>query len=156
MASVGDNKTSFRKVDVDEYTEEKFKEDDDEQKQANDELLAGLNETEIQTMLNQGKNIDALLYILNRTQISKNPAVKAKTLQLALKVMLSFKSSEIDLALGQLDAPQHFDLLMKYIYKGFEVPSEVSSAHLLTWHEKVFAIGGVGCIMRVLVDRKRF
>ena len=53
MAAVGDNKTSFRKVDVDEFTEEKFKEDEDEQKQNSDELLAGLNESEIQTLLNQ-------------------------------------------------------------------------------------------------------
>ena len=29
------------------------------------------------------------------------------------------------------------DLLMKYIYKGFENPSEGSSGVLLAWHEKV-------------------
>lgn len=44
---------------------------------------------------------------------------------------------------------------MKYIYRGFEQPSDGSSGHLLTWHEKVFAKGGVGSIVRVLTDKKR-
>ena len=47
------------------------------------------------------------------------------------------------------------DVLMKYIYRGFEKPSEKSSNVLLLWHEKVYNIGGVGCIVRVLTDRKR-
>ena len=44
---------------------------------------------------------------------------------------------------------------MKYIYRGFEIPSEGSSGNLLTWHEKVFARGGVGSIVRVLSDTNR-
>ena len=47
------------------------------------------------------------------------------------------------------------DVLMKYIYRGFEIPSEGSSGHLLQWHEKTFAKCGVGSIVRVLSDTNR-
>ncbi|KAK2514994.1 hypothetical protein Q9233_014606, partial [Columba guinea] len=52
-----------------------------------------------------------------------------------LKVLTSFKSSEIEQAVNSLDR-NGIDLLMKYIYKGFEKPTENSSAILLQWHEK--------------------
>jgi hypothetical protein len=57
-------------------------------------------------------------------------------LSLVLKVLLSFKSSDIENAVRTLDQPK-LDTLMKYIYRGFEFPSEGSSALLLLWHEKV-------------------
>ena len=59
-----------------------------------------------------------------------------RALQLVLRVMLSFKTSEVDPCVKSLDQ-QKLDTLMKYIYRGFECPSEGSSAQLLTWHEKV-------------------
>jgi actin related protein 2/3 complex subunit 5 len=51
-------------------------------------------------------------------------------------VLQSFKSAEIEDAVKSLDQ-NSIDTLMKYIYRGFEVPSEGSSALLLTWFEKV-------------------
>ncbi|KAJ7405965.1 Actin-related protein 2/3 complex subunit 5 [Willisornis vidua] len=54
-----------------------------------------------------------------------------------LKVLTSFKSSEIEQAVNSLDR-NGVDLLMKYIYKGFEKPTENSSAILLQWHEKCY------------------
>lgn len=60
-----------------------------------------------------------------------------------LKVLTSFKSSEIEQAVNSLDR-NGVDLLMKYIYKGFEKPTENSSAILLQWHEKVRAGGTLG------------
>jgi len=53
-----------------------------------------------------------------------------------MRVLLSFKSSDIEGAVRTLDQ-NRLDTLMKYIYRGFEFPSEGSSAQLLTWHEKV-------------------
>lgn len=76
-------------------------------------------------------------------------------LTLTINVLLSIKSSQIDQAVEALEQNDLLDVLMKYIYRGFEIPSEGSSGHLLQWHEKVFAKGGVGCIVRVLSDRNR-
>ena len=68
--------------------------------------------------------------------------------------MLSVTKTQIDGIIGTLSQDQ-IDVLMKYIYKGFEKPSEKSSQVLLSWHEKAYNIGGVGSIVRVLTDRKR-
>lgn len=57
-----------------------------------------------------------------------------------LKVLISFKANDIEKAVQSLDK-NGVDLLMKYIYKGFESPSDNSSAVLLQWHEKVSAWG---------------
>lgn len=53
-----------------------------------------------------------------------------------VKVLSSFKTSDIEKAVASLDRAG-VDLLMKYIYRGFEKPSDNSSAVLLQWHEKV-------------------
>lgn len=76
-------------------------------------------------------------------------------LNITLRVLLSIKSSQMDQAVETLDQNDLLDVLMKYIYRGFEIPSEGSSGHLLQWHEKAFAKGGVGCIVRVLSDTNR-
>ena len=55
---------------------------------------------------------------------------------MVIDVLLAFKTSEIEQGVKSLDATT-LDILMKYIYRGFEVPTEGSSAVLLTWHEKV-------------------
>uniref|UniRef100_A0A673VZF4 Actin-related protein 2/3 complex subunit 5 n=1 Tax=Salmo trutta TaxID=8032 RepID=A0A673VZF4_SALTR len=64
---------------------------------------------------------------------------------LVLKVLSSFKSSIIEHGVQSLDKDR-VDLLMKYIYKGLETPSDNSSAAL--------SAGGVECIFRVLTARK--
>lgn len=70
------------------------------------------------------------------------------------KVLLNIKSNQIDDCLAQLDRDL-IDVLMKYIYRGFEIPSKDSSSHLLLWHEKVYSINGIGSIVRVFTDSKR-
>lgn len=75
-------------------------------------------------------------------------------LTLTLRVLLAIKPSQIEDAVQSLEI-ELIDVLMKYVYKGFESPSEGSSGHLLVWHEKAYNIGGLGSIVRVLADTKR-
>ncbi|NXO93072.1 ARP5L protein, partial [Certhia brachydactyla] len=84
---------------------------------------------------------------------TRSQAMKEQAQGTMLKVLTSFKSSEIEQAVNSLDR-NGVDLLMKYIYKGFEKPTENSSAILLQWHEKALAVGGLGSIIRVLTARK--
>lgn len=61
--------------------------------------------------------------------------MQRQALDICLRVLMSFKSNEIEGAIKQLE-PQEVDMLMKYIYRGFE-NADGSNAQLLTWHEKV-------------------
>ncbi|XP_026469042.1 actin-related protein 2/3 complex subunit 5-like [Ctenocephalides felis] len=141
--------SAFRKIDVDQYNEDNFKEEEPESAQI------GPDENEINTFLNQGRNIDALKSVLQNAPLGcKSQQVKDAALNLTLRVLLSIKSSQIEEAVSALDIAL-IDILMKYVYRGFEIPSEGSSGHLLQWHERAYAIGGVGSIIRVLSDTKR-
>ncbi|XP_030063245.1 actin-related protein 2/3 complex subunit 5-like protein [Microcaecilia unicolor] len=139
----------FRKVDIDEYDENKFVDDQEEAAEQQ-----GPDEGEVDSMLRQGDMLRAFHAALRNSPVNtKNQAVKERTQGVVLKVLTSFKSSEIEQAVRTLDR-NGIDLLMKYIYKGFEKPTENSSAILLLWHEKVLAYGGLGSIVRVLTARK--
>ncbi|XP_042612217.1 actin-related protein 2/3 complex subunit 5-like protein isoform X2 [Cyprinus carpio] len=139
----------FRKVDIDEFDENQFVDDHDE---AADQQ--GPDAVEIDNLIRQGDMMAALHIALRNPPVnSKNPAIKERAQAVVLKVLTSFKSSDIEPAVKSLDK-NGVDLLMKYIYKGFERPTENSSAILLQWHEKAFAVGGLGSIVRVLTARK--
>jgi len=141
---------AFRKVDVDQYSEENYVED-----AGADDEVSGPNDAELQGMLAKNRNADALLYVLSSAPLnSKNQSVKDRAVQSVMKVLLSFKAAEIDAAIAGLNTGK-LDVLMKYIYRGFETPSEGSSAQLLVWHDRVFAVAGLGSIVRTLTDRKR-
>ncbi|XP_064457534.1 actin-related protein 2/3 complex subunit 5-like [Ornithodoros turicata] len=144
--------SAFRKIDIDQYNENNYKEEESLDAQS---PPGGLDEQEVNQLLNQGKNLDALKIILKTAPIgSKCQTVKDAACALAMRALLGIKASDIEKSVGALDRDS-IDVLMKYIYKGFEMPNEGSSGHLLAWHEKAYAAGGVGCIIRVMTDRKR-
>uniref|UniRef100_A0A8C2UDY9 Actin-related protein 2/3 complex subunit 5 n=1 Tax=Coturnix japonica TaxID=93934 RepID=A0A8C2UDY9_COTJA len=135
----------FRRVDVDEYDENKFVDEED-----GGDGQAGPDEGEVDSW----NMMAALQAALKNPPINtKNQAVKDRAESIVLKVLISFKANDIEKAVQSLDK-NGVDLLMKYIYKGFESPSDNSSAVLLQWHEKALAAGGVGSIVRVLTARK--
>ncbi|XP_013112634.1 actin-related protein 2/3 complex subunit 5 [Stomoxys calcitrans] len=143
--------SAFRKIDVDQYNEDNFKEDE-----ADSVANLVIDENEITNLLTQGKCIEALVSVLQNAPLRcKQQHVKDHALNITLRVLLSIKASQMDQAVETLEQIDLLDVLMKYIYRGFEIPSEGSSGHLLQWHEKVFAKGGVGCICRVLADTNR-
>ncbi|XP_049687601.1 actin-related protein 2/3 complex subunit 5-like protein [Harpia harpyja] len=140
----------FRRLDIDQYDENRFVEEPDEAAAAA-ETDAG---PEVEALLRQGDALRAFHSALRSSPVnSKNQAMKEQAQGTMLKVLTSFKSSEIEQAVNSLDR-NGIDLLMKYIYKGFEKPTENSSAILLQWHEKALAVGGLGSIVRVLTARK--
>lgn len=150
--SINTSSSAFRKIDVDQYNEDNFGEEDQGELQS---PPVGPDESEVTALLNQGKTVDALKTVLRNAPLaSKNPQVKDNAYNLTMKVLLFIKGSQIEEAVNALDRDL-VDVLMKYIYRGFETPSEGSSGHLLLWHEKAYSVGGVGSIVRVLTDSKR-
>ncbi|KAM5300407.1 actin-related protein 2/3 complex subunit 5-like protein isoform 1-T1 [Ctenodactylus gundi] len=147
----------FRRVDIDEFDENKFVDEQEEAAAAAGE--PGPDPNEVDGLLRQypsrrGDMLRAFHAALRNSPVNtKNQAVKERAQGVVLKVLTNFKSSEIEQAVQSLDR-NGIDLLMKYIYKGFEKPTENSSAVLLQWHEKALAVGGLGSIIRVLTARK--
>ena len=133
----------FRKIDIDQYGDNVFSDDVNSL-----EPPSPTDETEIKRLLESGKKAEAV-----RSLLSCSPFNQVNR-DLMLQLLMSVKSSEMDRVIEGLE-PELIDRLMKYIYKGFETPSEGSSGHLLIWHDKVFAVGGVGSVVRVITDKKR-
>ena len=59
-----------------------------------------------------------------------------RAVQSVMKVLMAYKASDIDTAVKALDQTKQ-DMLMKYIYRGFELSSDGYGAQLLVWHDKV-------------------
>lgn len=101
---------------------------------------------------------ETLLNNISQKLSSGNFATIIKELCQARPVNIDFASTVVDQMIGcknideivsKLDSDQ-IDLLMKYVYKGFELDK---GGNLLQWHDKLVQIGGLGSIVRVLTDK---
>lgn len=140
--------TNFRKVNVDDLDEDRFQDD-----AAETQETVGPSEGAVQELLNGKKNTDALKLVLKDPPYNAGAKEKSRLLALLLRVLSQYKSNDVEGTVKQL-SPEELDILLKFIYKGFSEPSDSSCGSLLSWHEKVVSVGGVGSIMRVLTDRK--
>ena len=149
------NSNVFRTLDVDKYSEDIYKDEQDVAETPGTVKEVGdIADTLVESLLAEGKAGEALSRVLTTTGLGiKNKETREANLGAAMRVMMSIKTSQIEGAVAELDN-ENRDILMKIIYRGFENPSEGSSGQLLVWHEKVFAVSGVGSIVRVMTDKK--
>ncbi|KRX79611.1 Ubiquitin fusion degradation protein 1 -like protein [Trichinella sp. T6] len=137
--------TSFRNIDVDVQNEEIFGDEADVET-----AYVGPNESAINNLLHNNRLSEALQACLKNPPFrSKTQESKDKCTQLVIRVLCSFKQSDVQKAVNNLDVDQ-LDILMKYIYKGFEFGQDGSSPALLFWHKIVFGKAGDGAIMRAV------
>ncbi|CAF2916678.1 unnamed protein product [Rotaria sp. Silwood2] len=112
------------------------------------------DENEWKRLIDDMKYVNALEYVLQNAPVrAKDPEKKKKAATMALSTMMKIKPNDIASAVNSIPVPLR-DTLMKYVYKGFASPKDYSSSALLTWHEKVLAVTGLGSIVRVLTDRR--
>ncbi|GAA5955739.1 hypothetical protein JCM3765_001836 [Sporobolomyces pararoseus] len=71
-----------------------------------------------------------------------------------LSVLNSSRSTDIP-NLVQTLTPSEQVTLMKYLYKAMENLGDSSGNAVLGWHEKLVEVAGIGCIVRVMTDRRR-
>ena len=149
MSKATENR-AFRTVDVDLYNEDNYKEEVDPEVSTD-----ALDFNQLNSLLNSNKNVEALKQFLSSSPVGvKDPDTKTKIRDLAQRILLAVKKEEMEPAVSKMDKDT-LDVLMKFIYAGFESPVEGSSGHLLVWHDKVFAASGVGSVVRVLADKRR-
>lgn len=110
------------------------------------------SDDQVLRLIQSNKQSDAIrLVIKNFNHANRKHPNREQASQLMMRIFLSVKSSEIESIVNSLDLDE-IDVLMRYIYHGFEHPTEGSSAYLLTWHDKACNRGGVGSIVRVLTE----
>ncbi|KAJ3071428.1 hypothetical protein HDU98_005357 [Podochytrium sp. JEL0797] len=76
-----------------------------------------------------------------------------RNLQIVMEALLAPRSMDIPAIVKQLP-PAQLDTLMKFVYRGMASPEAFNSAVMLSWHEKVTEVTGLGSIIRVLTDRQ--
>ncbi|TPX51450.1 hypothetical protein SeMB42_g00784 [Synchytrium endobioticum] len=150
---------SHRKIDVDAYDEDEFVEED-AQLQASLPSSAEVDGTvnaragDVRNLLARGDIAGAVTKALEDPPEGRDvQAAKDRNTQTVMDSLLAAKSSDIPNIVSRLN-PQQLDTLMKYIYRGMANPELYNAAVLLSWHEKAYEAGGLGCIIRVMTDRK--
>ncbi|ORX60837.1 Arp2/3 complex 16 kDa subunit ARPC5 [Piromyces finnis] len=78
--------------------------------------------------------------------------IREACISTVIEAMSAVKSLEIPTIVNQLNSNE-LDILIKFVYVGMAQPEIYNSSILITWHEKIVNVAGLGCIVRVLTDR---
>ncbi|ORY33947.1 putative Arp2/3 complex 16 kDa subunit [Naematelia encephala] len=112
---------------------------------------------EVRGLVSKGDIAGALNLILTDPPYGDGvDEAKNLTSSAVLLILNSTRTAEIPNHLKNLD-PEQQDHLMAYLYKAMGTEGhggDVSGSVLLTWHEKLTEVAGVGCIVRVMTDRR--
>ncbi|KIR25702.1 arp2/3 complex 16 kDa subunit [Cryptococcus deuterogattii 99/473] len=152
---------AFRKIDIDALDEDVLLPSDlyDPDPRGPDGVLedAKRRSSEVRGLVSRGDVTGALNTILTDPPYGDGvDEAKNLTTSSLLLILNSTRSADIPNLIKNLDQVQQ-DRLMAYLYKGMAAlgqGGEVSGSVLLTWHEKLTEAAGVGCIVRVMTDRK--
>ncbi|KAI9320170.1 actin-related protein 2/3 complex subunit 5 [Dichotomocladium elegans] len=152
---------NWRTIDVDQYDEDAYTEDEilaeyEIQLPADQvESLARTRSTDVRNyQFTRGDPKSALLRSLDDPPYGRHLAqAKIISTQTVIDALNLVKANDIVSTISSLSIDQQ-DLLMKYLYAGLARPELYNSAVLLTWHEKLTEAAGVGCIVRVMSDKR--
>ncbi|KAJ4306710.1 hypothetical protein N0V88_000075 [Collariella sp. IMI 366227] len=128
---------------------------------------------QVRQLLRGGDAEGALRGCLENPVYNGSESAREQALQTVIEVLQSIKVGEMSPLLRRVYGGEGelVDVLMKYLYKGMAatssasqiagrpgVPAESTGAAmsvLLSWHEKVVEVAGLGCIGRVMTDWRR-
>ncbi|ODN82041.1 hypothetical protein L202_02363 [Cryptococcus amylolentus CBS 6039] len=153
---------AFRKINIDALEEDVLLPSDlyDPDPRGPDGVLADAQSRsgEVRSLVSRGDIAGALGTILTDPPYGEGvDEAKALTTNSLLLIFNSTRSTDIPALVKGLDHVQQ-DRLMAYLYKGMAAlgqgSGDTSGSVLLTWHEKLTEAAGVGCIVRVMTDRK--
>ena len=116
------------------------------------ESIVSENESTATQALNAGQGASAIGKVLSNSIVGcKDQALKDRNADVMMKLLTSVKEAGVKAIVDKLDENQ-IDVLMKYVYR--LLATGESSTLLLKWHECAFEKGGLGCIVRVICERR--
>ncbi|ORX36598.1 actin-related protein 2/3 complex subunit 5 [Kockovaella imperatae] len=153
--------TAFRKINIDAFDEDVLLPSDlyDPDPRGVDGVTAESKQKaqEARNLVSKGDTAGALNAILSNPPYGEGvDDAKATTTSALLTILNSTRSADIAGVLKGLGEEQQGHL-MAYLYKGMEglgQGSDQSGSVLLTWHEKLVEVAGIGAIVRVMTDRR--
>ena len=138
----------LRKVDVKHYRDEP---DQEIAMSLVDTILRG---AKVKRLVEMGNLVEALVTALESPPMPcKEHLIKKRNAGIVLDVLARFRPSEIKKTVAKLDNDQ-IDTLVKYVYRGFEEPTDRLCAILLVWHQHAVSSRGLVTIVRVLTSCK--